>query len=360
MNRFKKAYHALLDSNNIRPDERQLLVVEQLSQIFVELCKQQRGWLRWLFPRRSVKGLYFWGGVGIGKTFLMDLFFEALPFENKTRLHFHQFMRKVQGRLTELQGQQDPLDTVALEWAKETTVLCFDEFFVSDIADAMILERLFHRLFQEGVTLIATSNIPPERLYLNGLHRVRFLPAIDLIKAKCEVMHVDSTTDYRELFFGEEGVYFTPNNQDNEKKLVQWFTLLTDGNLVSSDSLSVEGRQIKVVRHAGDIAWFDFSNLCAPPRSYVDYLALAKSYQTVLLSGVPVIRSVDLASITYLIHLVDVFYDAGVRLIVMADADIRAIYPEGEKQFEFQRTISRIEEMKSQQYWQEHEGSSQV
>ncbi len=343
-------YLALVEQEDIVRDEIQVALIAKLQRVFDQILSRQ-GLLKRLFSFNSqIKGIYYWGGVGIGKTFLMDLFYDNLPIEKKCRLHFHRFMHDVQTELTKLQGQANPLEIVASQLAEKTEVLCFDEFFVSDIADAMILERLFNQLFQRGVVLVATSNIAPDDLYRHGLHRRRFLPAIALIKSHCEVVAVTSMEDYRFRMLEKAGVYFFPINEENNQKMHEVFAQFARGEVKSNTSIEVENRTIPCKMLADNIIWFDFNVICHTPRSQVDYLVIADRFEAVMVSGVPVIGAFDLADITYLIHLVDVFYDSHIKLIMMAAAYVSDLYPDGEKSFEFKRTISRLEEMQSHDY----------
>lgn len=350
MGALVKQYKKLVSQGDIVADSHQLTIVMNLQTVYDELVGLERVWRRFFSKNRCVKGLYFWGGVGIGKTFLMDLFFNTLPIKKKIRLHFHRFMQRVQSMLRELQGQQDPLETVAERFRLEARVLCFDEFFVKDIADAMILERLFTALFKRGVCLVATSNIDVNDLYMNGLHRRRFLPAIALIKKHCTILRVESDRDYRLRVLKKAGVYFFPVSKVNIERLRQCFNDYSSGPIIKQQAIEVESRMIDTVLEANNIVWFEFSALCQPPRSQLDYLAIADSYDAVVLSGVPVIDAADLVSITYLIHLVDVFYDERVKLIILAEAPPAELYQRGEKAFEFRRTVSRLEEMQTEAY----------
>lgn len=350
MGKLLSAYTALVDNNTITEDPIQIALLKKLEVVYKALLKQKsllnKVWRR----KQGIKGLYFWGSVGTGKTFLMDLFYDTLPFKDKIRLHFHRFMHEVQKRLTELQGTENPLNIVAKEFAKKTRVLCFDEFFVNDIGDAMILERLFKALFNEGITLIATSNIPPERLYLEGLHRKRFLPAIALIKDNCDVFHVVSVNDYRLRALEQAGLYFHPLNKESRHKMEGIFELLNEKSPIQETPIVIEGRQIDIIKKGDKVVWFDFSVICAPPRSQVDYLKIAESYDAVFISAVPIMTTDDLASITYFINLVDVFYDEKVKLVLSAETLPPDLYTEGEKRFEYERTISRLQEMQSKAY----------
>jgi cell division protein ZapE len=302
--------------------------------------------------RELVKGLYMWGGVGRGKTFMMDLFFECLPFTEKLRTHFHRFMYRVHRDLTRLAGQSNPLERVAEGLAAEARVLCFDEFFVSDIGDAMILGELLTHLFERGVTLVATSNIPPRSLYENGLQRRRFLPAIDLLERHTDVMNLDGGTDYRLRLLEQAETYHAPLDALSEQFLAERFaTLAPDRSSVEVDvELEIEGRPIRCRRSADDVAWFDFKALCDGPRSQNDYIELARIYHAVLISGVPVftVKSEDQAR--RFISLVDEFYDHDVKLIVSAEAPVETLYRGERLAFEFERTRSRLLEMRSREY----------
>jgi cell division protein ZapE len=342
-------YQNLIEQGEIIDDVIQRQLISELQIIFDALTTSPSWFGKW-FTAATIKGLYMWGGVGIGKTFLMDLFFNALPFDKKMRIHFHGFMQQVQEGLRARQGQINPLNKVAAEIAQNTTVLCFDEFFVSDIADAMILERLFNALFKKGVVLVATSNIPPEKLYLKGLHRARFLPVIELINNKCKVVDVASHQDYRYRALKQAGVYFVPDDVAAETQMLQIFEQYSNHQGHENVELTIENRKFIAKRCATNVVWFDFNVICHTPRSQVDFLRIAEKYHIVLISHMPVISKDDHATITYLIHLVDVFYDKKIKLILSAAADIEQIYTEGDKFFEFQRTLSRLHEMRTAAY----------
>lgn len=343
-------YQKRVDDGELTFDPVQVKLIEKLEVIYERLIRQ-KGWFRqFIGKRESTRGLYFWGSVGTGKTFIMDMFFQRLPFKDKMRLHFHRFMNQVEKQLTELQGQANPLELVAKSFAKKTRVLCFDEFFVNDIGDAMILERLFTALFKQGITLVATSNIPPERLYLDGLHRKRFLPAITLIKQHCDVFHVESVNDYRFRALEQAGLYFHPLNKESEKQMDAVFNMLKRDEDIKTQPIEVEKRLIHIVKESRRVIWFDFHAICAPPRSQVDYINIAERYDVVLVSNVPVIPETDVASITYFINLVDVLYDERVTLVLSAEVLPPLLYPSGEKHFEYERTLSRLQEMQSKEY----------
>ncbi|WP_370981398.1 cell division protein ZapE [Agaribacterium sp. ZY112] len=302
--------------------------------------------------RQPEKGLYFWGGVGRGKTYLMDLFFDALPFEQKLRTHFHRFMRSVHMELKQLKDCSDPLELVAEKFAKQYRVICFDEFFVVDITDAMILANLLDGLFRRGVTLVATSNIVPRGLYENGLQRARFLPAIALLEQHTDVVNVDGGTDYRLRALKQSELYYSPLTDETDKALDRCFHALVpaDEHVNVNSLLEVEGRELQVRLEGDGVAWFDFYALCDGPRSQNDYIELAREYHTVLLSAVPCFNERNDDQARRFIYLVDEFYDRNVKLIISAEAPFLELYLEGRLSFEFERTQSRLQEMQSEEY----------
>lgn len=335
-------------------DAAQKKAVEHLQRLYDELMasrKDNRVFSRLLRRHhKPCRGLYFWGGVGRGKTYLMDTFFESLPFEKKLRLHFHRFMRRVHQEIRSLKDQENPLDIVADRLAKEARVLCFDEFFVSDIADAMILGNLMEKLFARGVSLVATSNIVPERLYENGLQRERFLPAIAVLQANVEVVNVDSGTDYRLRTLEQAELYRWPLDAAADATLAASFAALAPASVRENVALEVEGRTITARKEAEDVAWFDFAALCDGPRSQNDYIELACEYHTVLLSNIPALHAGIDDQVRRFINLVDEFYDRQVKLIISAEKPLESLYSGGRLTFEFQRTQSRLLEMQSHEY----------
>ncbi len=299
---------------------------------------------------KAVRGLYVYGGVGRGKTFLMDLFYETLEEPRKRRIHFHRMMRDVQLRLKGLKDLEDPLDHVAADLAAETRVLCFDEFFVSDIGDAMILGRLLEGLFRRGTTLVTTSNSHPDELYRDGLQRSRFLPAIELLKQYTEVVNMDGDVDYRLRLLARSGTYLTPSGAASDAALERLFRESASSQVETDHALEVNGREIVARRCAKGIAWFDFSEVCEGPRSQADYIELARWFPTVIVSGVPELDARSDDEARRFISLVDEFYDRRVKLIVSADREATALYAGKRLSFEFERTSSRLVEMQSNEY----------
>ncbi len=295
------------------------------------------------------RGVYLWGGVGRGKSFLMDAFFADVPLIRKTRLHFHEFMRGVHHQLDELKGTADPLDAVAARIARRSRLICFDEFHVSDIADAMILHRLLVRLFDLGVGFVMTSNYPPDDLYPDGLHRDRILPAIELIKSQLDVVRVDAGIDYRQRAMAQLDVYLTPLGPQTDAKLEQAFNQIAEAE-DDSPVMMIEARQIRARRRAGGAVWFDFSVLCGGPRSQNDYLELAARFHTVFLSNVPQMSAGQASEARRFTWLVDVLYDHRVKLLMSAAVAPEALYAAGALANEFQRTASRLTEMQSRDY----------
>jgi cell division protein ZapE len=307
--------------------------------------KRRFGVPRW----PAVPGLYLWGSVGRGKTWLVDAFHEALPFNKKRRTHFHRFMLEVHQRRQQHANEQDPIGKVAGDIAGEARVLCFDEFFVSDIADAMILGRLTEALFERGVTLVATSNVPPQELYKDGLQRERFVPAIERIQQHCAVLHLDSPTDYRLRALTHAEIYHSPCDAAAEANLAAWFDELAP-EPGRAGALRIEGREIPARRLADGVAWFDFAAVCQGARSAADYVELARTHHSVLLSRVPRLTADDEDAARRFITLVDEFYDRGVKLILAADVPREQLYAGRKLAFEFQRAVSRLVEMQSQEY----------
>ncbi|UHQ54825.1 cell division protein ZapE [Microbulbifer sp. YPW16] len=341
-------------------DPAQEAAVEELQDLYERLCSERQAqglWQRlqglWQRPAREPEtGLYFWGGVGRGKTYLMDAFYESLPFAEKQRTHFHRFMREVHRELKRLDGEKNPLELVADGIAARTRVLCFDEFFVSDITDAMILASLLDALFRRGVALVATSNIEPEGLYRNGLQRARFLPAIDLLRRHTRVLNVDGGTDYRLRALERAELYHCPLDAEADRSLEESFaSLIVEGAEIREyEALDIEGRSIVARKEADDVAWFEFAELCDGPRSQNDYIELAREYHSVLLANVPRMDGRMENQARRFINLVDEFYDRCVKMVISAEVPVAELYQGRHLRFEFERTVSRLLEMQSREY----------
>lgn len=341
----------LVDHNYVR-DPTQARLVGILESLQARLIKAAPGdglFSRWRKPK-AVPGLYIHGGVGRGKTFLMDLFFETLDIPDKRRVHFHRMMAEVQRRFRALSDIEDPLDQIAEDIANETRVLCFDEFFVNDIGDAMILGRLLDGLFSRRVTLVTTSNAHPDELYRDGLQRSRFLPAIELIKQHTQVVSMDGDVDYRLRLLERAGTYLTPAGEASDNGLQEIFDESASSKVYSDHALDVNGREIVARRCAKGIAWFEFAELCHGPRSQNDYIELARWFPTVIVSNIPRLDSSQDDPARRFISLVDEFYDRRVKLIVSADGVATELYSGKRLAFEFERTSSRLIEMQSGEY----------
>ncbi|MCG8516489.1 cell division protein ZapE [Marinobacter sp. CA1] len=318
---------------------------EQRNSAMAKLRRKLRGG-----RQEPVQGLYFWGGVGRGKTYLMDTFFEALPFERKMRVHFHRFMQRVHNELKTLKGEKNPLELVARRFADETCVICFDEFFVSDIGDAMILATLMDGLFSRGVTLVCTSNIVPDGLYKDGLQRARFLPAIELVKRHTDVVNVDGGVDYRLRTLEQAELYHSPLGELAEASLARSYEALALDAASHTLELEVNGRKIQARRHADDVVWFEFNELCDGPRSQNDYIELAREFHAIIVSNVPVLGGDKDDQARRFINMIDEFYDRNVKVIISAEAPITELYAGGRLSFEIERTESRLLEMQSREY----------
>jgi cell division protein ZapE len=348
-----QAYEAELATRGFQSDPAQLRAVEALDRCAREWADykvQRSNAFKKLINRPEIpRGVYMYGGVGRGKSFLMDLFFNAVPLRRKTRLHFHEFMREVHRELADLQGTVNPLDELGLRISRRYKLICFDEFHVADITDAMILHRLLKALFDNGVGFVTTSNFKPDDLYPDGLHRDRILPAIALLNEKLEVLSVDNGTDYRRRTLEQLRMYLTPNGPEADKEMTDAFNRLAE-TADQDPVLHIEAREIHARRMAGGVAWFDFKTLCGGPRSQNDYLEIASQFHTVLLSDVPqmgVNRASEARRFTWL---VDVFYDRRVKLILSAQVPPEALYTEGPLAHEFPRTVSRLNEMQSAEF----------
>ena len=360
----RERYQTDLQQADFSHDLAQERAVDYLQDLYERLIERERQAVSANFfqrvrlgfkaekPLGPVRGLYFWGGVGRGKTYLMDAFYDSLPFERKMRAHFHRFMQRVHQELRKIEGQKNPLWHIADMLAKEARVICFDEFFVSDITDAMILGGLFEQLFDRGVTLVATSNIIPDELYRDGLQRSRFLPAIALINQHTEIVNVDGGVDYRLRALEQAELYYCPLDQGANESLQQSFVSLNPDteHVEENVALDVEGRSIIARCISDDVAWFEFKAICDGPRSQNDYIELAREFHAVIISDVPQmsVNNDDLAR--RFINLVDEFYDRNVKLVLSAAVPLQQLYAGGRLEFEFERTKSRLLEMQSHDY----------
>ncbi|MDT8281996.1 MAG: cell division protein ZapE [Gammaproteobacteria bacterium] len=349
------------DMVNDAAQEQAIIKLEALSQL---LSTQQNHPLRELIFKLSpfkshqpqtLKGLYLWGGVGRGKTWLMNLFYEQLAIEQKKRIHFHQFMLDIHARLSSLSAQdnvkqKNPLQHIARQLAKEYKVLCIDEFIVTNIADAMILSELLHALFKYRVCLVATSNRVPDNLYLNGLQRERFLPAIELIKKYADVFQLDNGIDHRASLLEHNNIYYSPVSEGVHQKISLQIQELAISPLTENKVINIQSRQIKTKSASDEVVWFEFEAICSTPRAAQDYIELAQRFNTVVVSNIPVMDEYSDDMARRFIYLIDELYHRNVKLIVSAEAEPEKLYTGNMLEFAFHRTSSRLIEMRSHHY----------
>lgn len=351
-------YQQDLQDPEFEPDEAQQIAVNNLQRLYDDLVAYkkpsksilQKFGISKTPDKTPIRGLYFWGGVGRGKTYLVDTFYECLPFDNKMRMHFHRFMQRIHLERKELRDREDPLVIIGKQLAQETRVLCFDEFVVNDVADAVILVKLMEVLFKEGVSLVATSNVEPVDLYKGGLQRDLFLPAIDLIYTHTDVVNIDSGIDYRLRFLDKAETYYCPLGESAHTGMQYNFDHLAPDAGIENAGIVVEGRELRSMRRSDGVIWFDFSELCDGPRSQNDYIELARCFHSILLENVPQMTRLQEDQARRFINLVDVFYDHNVKLIISAEVGATELYQGTRVEFEFQRTISRLQEMQSHDY----------
>ena len=341
-------------------DGSQLKAVAQLERLYEDLIgleKMESLFVRLLARKRVVKGLYLWGGVGRGKSFLMDSFFNCAPVAKKRRIHFHRFMQEVHQRMNALTGQTEPLAGVARDVAKEARLLCLDEFHITDITDAMLMRKLLEGLMEQGVVVLTTSNFEPDSLYLHGLQRQQFMPAIDLIKQNFTIVNVDDGTDYRLRELEKAGVYHT--GADADERMAREFIAIARHDISDGGELEIEGRDIPIRRHARDIAWFEFAALCDGPRGKPDYIELSKRYHTVMVSNVPCFGAGTADKLRRFVWMIDEFYDRRVKLIVSAGVAAEDLIIDADSADAFQanlnaslkeRLVSRLTEMQTHDY----------
>ena len=353
MSSVREAYQAELKARGYQSDPAQLRAIDALQRCaddWAAYKDKRSNSFKKLFNKPDIpKGVYMYGGVGRGKSFLMDCFYNAVPIRRKTRLHFHEFMREVHRELAALQGTVNPLDELGRRMAPKFKLICFDEFHVADITDAMILHRLLAALFDNGVGFVTTSNFKPDDLYPGGLHRERILPAIELLNQRMEVVNVDNGTDYRRRTLEQVELYHTPLGPEADAAMNEAFTRLASGG-DEDPVLHIEAREIKARRRAGGVVWFDFKQLCGGPRSQNDYLEIASQFHTLLLSDVPHMPVRMASEARRFTWLVDVLYDRRVKFILSAEVAPELLYTEGPLAHEFPRTVSRLNEMQSAEY----------
>ena len=342
------AYQRLVATDDYHHDEHQAAIATHLQVLYEQITSPSRRWF-WQAPEH-VKGLYIYGGVGRGKTWLMDIFHESLPGGVATRIHFHRFMLRVHKALSELKGHRSPLSTIGKQWASQNRVLCLDEFFVSDIGDAMLLAGLLKSLFENGVTLVTTSNVQPKDLYADGLQRARFLPAIDLLEKHTEILCLDSPTDYRLRILQAATTWHTPVDSQSEQKLKSIFEQICPAAAQGAGTIDVNGRSIATRGRGDGVIWFDFDALFRSHRSAEDYIEIARSFNTVMIAGVPVLNENDADAARRFVTAIDEFYDRNIKVVCSAQAAIVDIYSGQRLAFEFERTASRLIEMQSQDY----------
>ncbi|PIQ43513.1 MAG: cell division protein ZapE [Gammaproteobacteria bacterium CG11_big_fil_rev_8_21_14_0_20_46_22] len=340
-------YKAAVSAGHIQEDAAQLQAIAELDKLLEALnTAPKKSW--WSMAKASpVKGLYLWGNVGTGKTYVMDAFFGALTLP-KLRLHFHRFMKRVHDELKTLQGESNPVEKLAKRMAKEFQVLCFDEFVVTNIVDAMLLGHLMQALFAQGLVLVATSNIPPDDLYKGGLQREQFLPAIDQIKTYCAILEVDSGKDYRLQKSDVTDVFLAPINEANETRFLQYLNAY--GVTPAQGSITLVGRSLATLGQSSSALYLEFKTLCESDRSQLDYIAITEQFEAVFVRGLHAIDKEKHNYISRWISFIDVLYDAHVKLVCLSDVALSAIYSEGEYAKAYERTQSRLYEMQSEGY----------
>jgi len=345
-------YRELVDSGLAMPDPNQLHAVSALNELWLRLQKNTRpSLLRRLMrePAESIRGMYLWGSVGRGKTWLMDIFYESLPGTEKQRIHFHRFMHRVHDSLNQLCNVQNPLSRIALEWSRHCRVLCLDEFIVTDIADAMLLSGLLESLFASGITLVTTSNLPPGELYRDGLQRTKFLPAIALLQNHTRVIHLKGDMDFRLRILEQSEIFHWPLDDKAHQNMVSSFDRMAAGCELEN-TLQINDRPFQAVRRGDGMIWFEFSELCEKPCGSKDFIEIARAFNTVMLSNMPQLQEEDWNAARRFMILVDEFYDRGVKLLLSAQTPVESLYTGKRLAMEFARTTSRLVEMQTHDY----------
>lgn len=357
----KKRYQTSLDANELNYDEMQMNVVEHLDALHSQIINPSASLdesftdkLTSIFRRSKkqntyIKGLYIYGSVGRGKTYLMDIFYDCLPEDKKLRLHFHRFMQEIHHQLRDIKSETDPLVVVARSFKQRTDIICLDELFVSDIGDAMILAGLLEAFFSHGITLVTTSNCHPDDLYKGGLQRQKFFPAIELLKQQTNVVELGGNTDHRLEFLEHADIYYHPLDDNAQQVMLNNFMHISPEPGIENENLHIEGRKIQTIRCADGTVWLHFDELCGGPRCAADYIEIARCFNTVLISNIPVLsNNNDLAR--RFITAIDEFYDRSVKVIISAETSVHDLYKGKRLSFEFQRTVSRLLEMRSHDY----------
>ena len=338
-------FESLIKEDKLLLDSKQRELVLFLDRIQTKVDKRSKSW----FKNPKIKGLYLHGKVGRGKTQIMDIFFESIQSKKKERLHFHRFMQRLHNDLSRLSNVSDPINKAVDEISKNCEILCFDEFLVEDIGDAMILGRFLEKLFEKKIVLITTSNTKPDELYKDGLHRARFLPVIDLIKKNCHIYELKSLQDYRLRSLEKKEIYLQSNSKDSTEALKSYFYELAQGNISEKTYISILGRDINVEMLSEGTAWFGFSDICGGPRSSKDYIELSKEFHTLIISDIPNLENRDDEARRF-IALIDECYERNVNLIISSEKLIEEIYKGSKLEDPFKRTVSRLEEMRSRDY----------
>ncbi len=339
-------YEELISSGKLIEDPDQKKLIIKLDSLQKEVISRSNSW----FNKKPVSGLYIFGSVGTGKTQLMDIFFQSLETNKKVRLHFHRFMQNLHDDMNALTNEKDPIKHIIDKLSRETDVLCFDEFFVEDIGDAMMLGRFLIKLFKKGVPLVTTSNIHPDFLYQDGLHRDRFYPTIKSLKDNCQIHHLQSTTDYRLRNLQQEKTQLISGENDTEEILSRHFNSLAQGEIKLNQPIKILGRNINTLRLSEGVVWFRFNDICGGPRSSKDYIEISKEFHSLLISDIPLLKEPQDNEVRRFIALIDECYERKVNLIISSEKTINDIYLGSKLLSIFQRTKSRLEEMKSKDY----------